>query len=46
MKPNINSVEVHPQLSHNLHPVEGGLVGALEFNPFFAQNAFNSCIDT
>jgi len=28
MKPNINSVEVHPQLSNNRHPVEGALVGA------------------
>jgi hypothetical protein len=28
MKPNINSVEVHPQLNHNGHPVDGALVGA------------------
>jgi hypothetical protein len=28
MKPNINSVEVHPQLSNNHHPVDGVLVGA------------------
>ncbi len=28
MKPNINSVEVHPQLSNNRHPVDGALVGA------------------
>ncbi len=29
VKPNINSVEVHPQLSNNWHPVDGGaLVGA------------------
>ncbi len=28
MKPNINSVEVHPQLSNNKHPVDGVLVGA------------------
>jgi len=28
MKPNINSVEVHPQLSNNGHPVDGVLVGA------------------
>jgi hypothetical protein len=27
MKPNINSVEVHPQLSNNGHPVDGALVG-------------------
>jgi hypothetical protein len=28
VKPNTNSVEVHPQLSNNRHPVDGGLVGA------------------
>jgi len=28
VKPNINSVEVHPQLSNNGHPVDGVLVGA------------------
>jgi hypothetical protein len=28
VKPNINSVEVHPQLSKNGHPVDGALVGA------------------
>jgi hypothetical protein len=28
VKPNINSVEVHPQLSYNRHPVDGALVGA------------------
>jgi hypothetical protein len=28
VKPNINSVEVHPQLSNNWHPVDGALVGA------------------
>jgi hypothetical protein len=28
MKPNINGVEVHPQLSNNDHPVDGALVGA------------------
>jgi hypothetical protein len=27
MKPNINSVEVHPQLSNNGHPVDGAQVG-------------------
>jgi len=27
VKPNINSVEVHPQLSDNRHPVDGALVG-------------------
>jgi hypothetical protein len=28
VKPNINSVEVHPQLSNNRHPVDGALVAA------------------
>jgi hypothetical protein len=28
VKPNINSVEVHPQLRNNGHPVDGVLVGA------------------
>jgi hypothetical protein len=27
VKPNVNSVEVHPQLSNNGHPVDGALVG-------------------
>jgi hypothetical protein len=26
VKPDINSVEVHPQLSHNKHPVDGCMV--------------------
>jgi len=28
VKPYTNSVEVHPQLSHNRYPVDGALVGA------------------
>jgi hypothetical protein len=28
VKPSVNSVEVHPQLSNNRHPVDGELVGA------------------
>jgi predicted esterase YcpF (UPF0227 family) len=28
MKPNINPVEAHPQMSNNGHPVDGVLVGA------------------
>jgi hypothetical protein len=28
VKPNINSVEVHPQLNNSEHPVDGALVGA------------------
>jgi len=33
VKPNINSVEVHPQLSNNRHPVNGALVGAGSLGP-------------
>jgi len=33
MKPNINSVELHPQLSNNEHPVDGALVGACSLWP-------------
>jgi len=33
VKPNINSVEVHPQLSNNGHPVDGVLVGASSLWP-------------
>jgi hypothetical protein len=30
VKPNINSVELHPQLSNKgMHPVDGALVGAV-----------------
>jgi len=28
MRPGSNSVEIHPQLTHNQHPVDGALVGA------------------
>jgi hypothetical protein len=28
VKPDVNSIEVHPQLSHNRHPVDDVLVGA------------------
>jgi hypothetical protein len=28
VKPNINSVEIHPQLHNNVHPMDGALVGA------------------
>jgi len=34
MKLNINSVEVHPQLSNNGHPVDGVLVGAGSLWPY------------
>jgi hypothetical protein len=33
MKPNMNSVEVHPQLSNNGHPLDGALVGASSLWP-------------
>ncbi len=33
MKPNINSVEVHPQVSNKGHPVDGVLVGAGSLRP-------------
>jgi hypothetical protein len=33
VKPNINSVEVHPQLSNNRHPVDDALVGAGSMSP-------------
>jgi hypothetical protein len=34
VKPNINSVEVHPQLSNSKHPVDGVLVGAGSLQPY------------
>jgi hypothetical protein len=34
LKPNMNSVEVHPQLSNNRLPVDGALVGAGSLWPF------------
>ncbi len=33
VKPDINSVNVHPQLSHNRHPVDGVLVGVGSLRP-------------
>jgi len=33
VKPNINSVEVHPQLSNNQHPVDGALIDAVSLWP-------------
>ncbi len=33
VKPNINSVEVHPQLIYNGHPVDGAMVGASSLWP-------------
>ncbi len=34
VKPDINSVKVHPKLSHNGHPVDGTLVGCANPPPF------------
>jgi len=31
VKPNINSVKVHPQLSNNGHPVDDALTSIFEF---------------
>ncbi len=45
MKTDLTSVEIHPQPSHNAHPVDGSLVGASSLwslgspEPFF----FNLC---
>jgi hypothetical protein len=39
MKPNINSVEVHPQLSNNGHPVDGVLVCAGSLCLWFGSRA-------
>jgi hypothetical protein len=36
MKAGSNSVEDHPQLSHNRHPVDGALVGAGSLWPRFS----------
>jgi len=33
VKPNINSVEVHPQLSYKRHPMDGVLVSAGSLRP-------------
>jgi hypothetical protein len=35
VKPNINSVEVYPQLSNNGHPVDGAMVGDGSLCPHF-----------
>jgi hypothetical protein len=36
MKPNVNSVEVHSQLSNNRHPLDGALVVAGSLWPHIA----------
>jgi len=40
MKPHINSVEVHPQLSNDGHPVDDALVGAGSMWPNFLTIVF------
>ncbi len=48
MKPDINSVKVHPQLSHNGHPMDGAMMGAGPLWPAysgFLENPYNSCSD-
>jgi hypothetical protein len=40
VKPNINSVEVHPQLSNNSHQVGGMLLGAGSLWPIFRPFTF------
>jgi hypothetical protein len=42
VKPNMNSVEVHPQLSNNRLPGDGALVGAGSLWPF--QTACDECL--
>ncbi len=37
VKPNINLVEVHPQLNYNRHLMHGVLVGASSLKPFFCK---------
>jgi hypothetical protein len=44
MKLGSNSVEDHPQLSHNRHPLDGALVGAGSSVACWAQNpTFRMC---
>jgi hypothetical protein len=35
VKPDMNLVKVHPQLSDNMHPVDGALVGAGSLWPIY-----------
>jgi hypothetical protein len=39
VKPNINSVEAHPQMSNKKHPMDGALVGD---GPLWANTLMNS----
>ncbi len=43
MRPGSNSVEDHPQLSHNRHPVDGVLVGSGLLWPLYSRG---DCIKT
>jgi hypothetical protein len=45
VKPNINSVEVHPQLSDNGHPVDDVLVGAGSQGPTGCILTIADCLD-
>jgi hypothetical protein len=45
MRPGSNSVEDHPQLSHNGHPVDGALVGAGLLWPPYSRGDCISVID-
>jgi len=38
VKPNINSIEIHPQLMNNGHPVDDDLVGAGSLWPSLITN--------
>jgi hypothetical protein len=38
VKPNINSVEIHPQLNNIEHPVDGVLVGAGSLQPYHGRS--------
>jgi len=43
MKLGSNSVEDHPQLSHNRHPVDGALVGAGSLWPVGHKTQLSEC---
>jgi hypothetical protein len=44
MKPGSNSVEDHPQLSHNGHPVDGALVGAGSLWPSYLEKILDNLL--
>jgi hypothetical protein len=45
-KLNINSVEVHPQLSNNRHPMDGVLVGAGSLWPYLSPQKQKQQLET